>query len=76
MGGIILKKYFYISFTLIIAALVVFNLYKYRQQNLGELIDINRVEKVYIVLGDQISEEFELINADDETIKKLSDFLH
>jgi hypothetical protein len=75
-GGTILKKQFYICFLVLIAAFVIFNVYRYREQNLGELVDINRVDKVYIVREDQIPEEFELIHADDETIKKLSDFLN
>lgn len=49
--------------------------YKYRERNLGELVDINRVEELYIVLGDQVPVEFELVKASDETIKKMSDFL-
>lgn len=75
MGVEFLKRFLYVSLLLIIVAVIFFNLYKYRVQNLADLVDINRVEKIYLVLGDNRPEKFELIKADDETINRLSDFL-
>ncbi|MBT2641490.1 hypothetical protein J7I80_04580 [Bacillus sp. ISL-41] len=70
-----MRRYLYGSLLLIFIAVIFFNLYKYRAQNLADLVDINRVEKIYIVLGDNRPETFELIKAEDETINRLSDFL-
>ncbi|MCM3575353.1 hypothetical protein M3172_19315 [Mesobacillus subterraneus] len=76
MGVKILRRYLYGSLLLIFIVVIFFNLYKYREQNLADLVDINRVEKIYIMLGNKRPEgQFELSKADDETIKTLTDFL-
>lgn len=74
--GIFLKKYLFVSLLLIIIAVILINSYKYREQNLGELLDIGNVDKVHIITEHKDSFQFELKKVDQESINKLADFLN
>ncbi|ALC90625.1 hypothetical protein AM500_13140 [Bacillus sp. FJAT-18017] len=69
-----MKKYLYFSLSIIFVGTSLF-LYIYREQNLVDVMDIDRVEKIYIILQNNGPEEFELIKPDDEIMNKLSAFL-
>ncbi len=71
-----MKKYFFISLSLVIIAVILINSYKYREQNLGELLDIGNVDKVHIITEYKDSYQFELKKADQESISKLADYLN
>ncbi|MCG1023439.1 hypothetical protein [Sutcliffiella horikoshii] len=71
-----MKKYLLISLLLIIIAVIVFNFYKYREQNLGEILDIGQVEKIYLIAEKNEIQEFELISVDEETLHELANFLN
>ncbi|WP_316568797.1 hypothetical protein [Neobacillus sp. YIM B06451] len=70
-----MTKKFYVLLLVIIIAVIAFFGYKYREQNLADLVKIKDVKKVYIIMGNKGPEEFQLIKPDDETIHDLSEFL-
>jgi hypothetical protein len=71
-----MKKYVLFSLLLIIIALIMFNFYKYREQNLADLLNIGQVEKIYLIAEDNDIKEFELTSLDEETINKLANFFN
>ncbi|MBE4909884.1 hypothetical protein IMZ08_17755 [Bacillus luteolus] len=71
-----MKKYLFISLLLIIIAVILIYFYKYREQNLGDLLDIGNVNKVHIITQHKGSFQFELKEVDQEYINKLTDFLN
>lgn len=71
-----MKKYLLVSLLLITIALILFNFYKYREQSLGNLVNIGKVEKVYLIAENKDINEFELAKVDEETINKLANFLN
>lgn len=71
-----MKRYLIVSLFSIIIAVIVFNSYKYREQNLADLLNIGQVEKVYLIAEYKDIKEFELTNVDEETINKLAGFFN
>ncbi|WP_269432223.1 hypothetical protein [Bacillus sp. FJAT-27245] len=43
-----MNKYIFIPLLLLIIAVIAFNVYKYREQNLADLVKIKDVEEFYI----------------------------
>ncbi|MEH7237726.1 hypothetical protein [Bacillus sp. JJ1562] len=44
-----MKKYLFFSLIVLIIGVVLINFYKYREQNLGELLDMDNVDKFHII---------------------------
>ncbi|MCC3359248.1 hypothetical protein [Bacillus sp. REN16] len=71
-----MKKYLFASLILLIIGVVLFNFYKYREQSLDELLDMDNVDKIHIITEYKDSYEFEISKVDQEIITKLADFLN
>ncbi|WP_043931869.1 hypothetical protein [Bacillus sp. EB01] len=70
-----MKKYLYFSLSIIFVGTSLF-LYIYREQNLVDVMDIDRVEKIYIVPQNKFYEEIKPKIADEETMNKLFVYLN
>ncbi|MEH7225906.1 hypothetical protein V7112_19005 [Bacillus sp. JJ1566] len=71
-----MKKYLFVSLIVLIIGVVFINFYRYREQDLGELLDVGNVDKIHIITEYKDSYEFEISKVDHETIHKLADFLN
>jgi hypothetical protein len=60
---------------LLIIAVIIICFYQYREQNLGDLLDMGNVDKVQIITGDKKEFEMEMTKVDQDTLNKLSDFI-
>ncbi|WP_077617488.1 hypothetical protein [Bacillus sinesaloumensis] len=71
-----MKKYLYVSIIVLIIGVILITIYKYREQDLGELVNMENVDKVHIITEYKDSYEFEISKVDQETINKLANFLN
>jgi hypothetical protein len=70
-----LRKYLFVSPLLLIIAVIIIYFYQYREQNLGDLLDMGNVDKVQIITGDKKEFEMEMTIVDQDTLNKLADFI-
>lgn len=56
--------------------MISFNFYTFREQRLGDVLNISHVDKMYLIAENRDQNEFELIKIDEETINKLERFLN
>ncbi|MDF2854558.1 MAG: hypothetical protein K0Q87_409 [Neobacillus sp.] len=70
-----MRKYLFVSPLLLIIAVIIICFYQYREQNLGDLLDMGNVDKVQIITGDKKEFEMEMTKVDQDALNKLSDFI-
>ncbi|CEG28920.1 hypothetical protein BN1002_03845 [Bacillus sp. B-jedd] len=70
-----LKKYVLIA-ALIILVVVIFTFYRYREQDLGDVLKIDQVDKILLTTEEKELNGVEIPKVDQEQINQLADFLN
>ncbi|MBD8069558.1 hypothetical protein [Bacillus sp. PS06] len=71
-----MKKYVIVSLFLLIITVISFTFYKYREQSLGDVLNISNVDKFHLIAENTDNIEFELTKIDEETMNKLVRFFN